>query len=84
MQRLKVLQAEDAVKSQGIPAVSTFQPGVLDRGDKARSNEKIAFYLPFLTKTHVKQVAKAMIQDAESTAKAGRTGALVIDEASMQ
>ena len=78
------VQAEEAVKSQGIPAVSLFRPGMLDRGDKARSNEKIGSYLPFLTKTPVSQVAKAMIQEAESTAKAGRIGAIVIDEASMQ
>ena len=73
-----MVKAEEAVKGQGIAAVSIFRPGLLGRGQKARGVEKVA--ARFLTSTPAQQVAKAMIQDAEAAVKAGRTGVKVFEE----
>lgn len=35
------MQAEEAVKGQGFARAGIFRPGMLDRGDKARSIEKV-------------------------------------------
>ena len=78
--KLLLLKAEEAVKGHGIPAVSIFRPGLLERGQKARGVEKVAAYLPFLTATSVQQVASAMISDAVDAAKAKRTGVQVFEE----
>jgi len=71
------VQAEEAVKAQGFDRVSIFRPGALDRGQKARWNERLASRLT--TTTPVKDVARAMVLDAE----ANRTGVQVYEEASI-
>jgi hypothetical protein len=71
------MQAEEAVKAQGFARVSIFRPGALDRGQKARWNERLASRLT--TTTPVKDVARAMVLDAE----ANRTGVHVYEEASI-
>jgi len=71
------VQAEEAVKAQGFAYVSIFRPGTLDRGKKARWNERLASRL--MTTTPVKDVARAMVLDAE----ASRTGVHVYEEASI-
>jgi oxidoreductase len=59
-----LLQAEEAVKSQGIEKTSIFRPGLLDRGEKARSLEKLV--AGFMSSINVADVAKVMIADAVS------------------
>ena len=71
------MHAEEAVKAQGFARVSIFRPGALDRGNKARWNERLASRLT--TTTPVKDVARAMVLDAE----ANRTGVHVYEEASV-
>ena len=75
--RNAVVQAEEAVKAQGFARVSIFRPGTLDRGQNARWNERLASRL--LTTTPVKDVARAMVLDAETS----RTGVHVYEEASI-
>ncbi|KAL0032830.1 hypothetical protein WJX77_001609 [Trebouxia sp. C0004] len=70
-------QAEEAVKAQGFACVSIFRPGTLDRGQQARWNERLASRL--MTTTPVKDVARAMVLDAE----ASRIGVQVYEEASI-
>lgn len=70
-------QAEEAVKAQGFARVSIFRPGALDRGPKARWNERLASRLT--TTTPVRNVARAMVLDAE----ANRTGVHVYEEGSI-
>ncbi len=65
------------MKAEGFPTVSIFRPGTLDRGPKARWNEKLASKL--LTMTPVKDVATAMIVDAQ----ASRPGLHVYEVASI-
>ena len=63
-----ILQAEEAVKAQHFASTFIFRPGLLDRGDKARAVERWASKI--LTSTSVRDIAKAMILEAE----AGHTG----------
>lgn len=73
-----LVQAEEAVKAQGFPSVSIFRPGPLDRGQKARWNEKLASKV--VMTTPVKDVARAMMLDAE----ANLAGVTVYEEDSIR
>lgn len=75
--KIVAVQAEEAVKAQGFARVSIFRPGALDRGQKARWNERLASRLT--TATPVKDVARAMVLDAEIN----RNGVHVYEEASI-
>jgi len=57
-------EAEQAYKDMGFQNLSIFRPGLLDRGDKARTIEKIA--LAIIPSISVKTVATAMRKLAES------------------
>jgi oxidoreductase len=58
--------AEEAVTKRSFAHASIFRPGMLDRGDKERTLEKLVGSV--LPKTHVAAVARAMISVAERTA----------------
>ncbi|KAI8473336.1 MAG: hypothetical protein J3K34DRAFT_519005 [Monoraphidium minutum] len=55
--------AEEAVKAQAFDAAGIFRPGLLDRGAKARPNER--WFLKLVSAVAVGDVAKVMIADAE-------------------
>ena len=56
---------ENEVMSMDFKRTSIFRPGLLIRGDRARSEEKL--FANIVGGTSVEDVAKAMIYDAESS-----------------
>ncbi|WIA24117.1 hypothetical protein OEZ85_013714 [Tetradesmus obliquus] len=69
--------AEEAVKGQGFARVGIFRPGMLDRGDKARSIEKL--FAPLTGAIAVSDVARVMLADAAAF-KAGSVAGVGVFE----
>lgn len=65
--------AEAAIKQLGFPTAVVFRPGMLDRGDMARSVERWA--MKVLPAVRVQAVARAMRVDAEAALAGGAGGA---------
>ena len=57
-------EVEHELKQMGFERLTIAQPGLLDRGDKTRWNEKIGKF--FLGSTPVAKVAEKMIADAQT------------------
>lgn len=75
--------AEEAVKSQGFAAAGIFRPGLLDRGDMARPNEK--WFSRLVNAVATSDVAKVMVADAQRFLSEGApTGARVYEMAQIQ
>ncbi|KAG1656442.1 hypothetical protein FOA52_006984 [Chlamydomonas sp. UWO 241] len=64
-------QAEEAVKAAGIPTVSIYRPGLLERGERERGTEKAMAAL--FTKISVSAIGRMMVQDAEAAAAGARS-----------
>ncbi|WIA44601.1 hypothetical protein OEZ86_007319 [Tetradesmus obliquus] len=69
--------AEEAVKGQGFARGGIFRPGMLDRGDKARSIEKL--FAPLTGAIAVSDVARAMLSDAAAFKAGSVTGVGVFE-----
>lgn len=73
-------QAEEAVKSQGFAYTTILRPGLLARGDKARTAERAFSFL--LKGVPVSQVAHVAVQDSTSFHAAkggGKPGVRVVE-----
>ncbi|CAM9654026.1 unnamed protein product [Chrysoparadoxa australica] len=62
-------QIEDRVKAANFPFTSIFQPGLLGRGNKARTVEKICSWV--MPTMPAKTLARAMVLDMEKKLGAG-------------
>ncbi|KAF8055279.1 HTATIP2 [Scenedesmus sp. PABB004] len=70
--------AEEGVKAQGFSRAAIFRPGMLDRGDRARSIEKV--FAPLLGSIPVAHVARAMLSDADVFRRGAASGATAVFE----
>lgn len=75
-------EAEENYRSLGVKQLSIFQPPLLDRGDKARTLEKLAKLV--LTSAKVGDVAKAMVKQAETVLLSNAQGQETIDWTAMK
>lgn len=66
-------KAEEAVKGVGFRYTTILRPGLLDRGELARGNEKLV--LKLMSNVSVAKVAQVMLTDAERFHDARRSGA---------
>ncbi|CAM6128785.1 unnamed protein product [Calypogeia fissa] len=75
-------ETEEYYKTLGVKQVSIFQPPLLDRGDKARTVEKLASYV--LASAKVGDVAKAMVVQADTVLESNAGGVETIDWKAMK
>lgn len=57
--------AEEAVRAAGFESASAYRPGLLSRGAKARTIEKVLAFVPVVPRIAVADVARVAVADAE-------------------